>query len=82
MKNGGENKMDSGIEQQTLKFWNISKAYNGKSDQLMTTSEGIHRLGDLLDSLNPIRPLADRSKTLLSRIINGSSKDKGDRANG
>lgn len=58
------------LREQTLRFWHISRAYNGTSDSVLQTGEALTRLGKILEAVGPKRKLAGRTIQIRDAIIN------------
>lgn len=59
------------IEEKTLNFWRVSRAWNNQSQVEMITGEAIVYCTDNLKYTNPERPVARYTTKLLQELIRG-----------
>lgn len=59
------------IEEKTLNFWRVSRAWNNRSPVEMITGEAIVYCTDNLKYTNPERPIARYTTKLLQELIQG-----------
>lgn len=57
------------LREQTLRFWHISRAYNGTSDSVLQTGAALTHLGKILAAVGPKRRLAGRVVQIRDAII-------------
>lgn len=53
----------------TQTFWDISAIWNNISTKEISTMDAMEKLNLIIDNTNPIKPLADKAKSLLNDII-------------
>lgn len=62
----------SELERKTRAYWEISRCYNGKSNKTITVERAIVTGKQILDKLNPQRPLFRIWSQLQSEIVQGT----------
>jgi len=62
----------SRIEEYTRAYWNLSNQFYGNAPVTVSIGEGIHQVNDMLDLLNPQRPLVMRLRNFQQDIIHNN----------
>ena len=64
------------LASKTLLYWELSSSYNGRITMPIAYETAIRITGDLLDNLDPHRPLALRVRIIDEEIVHQTSTPK------
>lgn len=67
---------ESSLNVKTLAYWNLSRCYNNRVIEKITTEKAFKVIRSLLEVLDPSRPLSVRFMNLRDEIVDGTSKRK------
>lgn len=64
------------LQHQSITYWKVAQAWNGCSQENITTEDAFSYLNGVLKELNPARPLAMRVNMLKGYLIEFGSKKR------
>lgn len=70
------NDVDVDLELKTQVYWNMSRSFNGRSQEPITADRAFKSIHRVLSILNPYRPLSNRFRQIKEEIILGGSRIK------